>query len=342
MRIMYCQSRDNSNAVRAGTEDVMNVFATAYNGPMSSRLIAALLSTAVLTPVVARQAASEAISLSGRPLFAPPVADAARARMEAQLADARADLARDPASAEALIWVGRRTAYLGRFQEAIRVFTDGIERHPDDARFYRHRGHRYITVRDFKRAIADLEQAAALISGKPDQIEPDGQPNARDVPTSSLHSNIWYHLALARYLTGDFAAAAAGWRRARAALDNPDNLVAASNWLYLSLRRAGRAADAKAVLAPIRADLDVIENGSYLQLLLLYKGERPADDLLRAAADGAGGSAVRYGVGAWHEVEGRRADAAAIWMRILDGADWPSFGFVAAEAEMARPRRGDR
>ena len=50
----------------------------------------------------------------------------------------------------------------------------------------------------------------------------------------------------------------------------------------------------------------------------------------------ASGSAVRYGVGAWHLVNNRRADAVAIFQRILSGADWPSFGFLAAEAEMAR------
>jgi tetratricopeptide (TPR) repeat protein len=285
------------------------------------------------------QAAPEATSLSGQPLFAPPVPDAARARMEAQLEEARTGLARDPGGAGALIWVGRRTAYLGRFREAIRLFSEGIAKHPNDARFYRHRGHRYLTVRDLPRAIADFEKAASLVAGQPDRIEPDGQPNARNVPTSSLQSNIWYHLALARYLTGDFAAAADGWRRARDVLDNPDNLVAASHWLYLSLRRAGRDADANAVLAPIRADLDVIENGSYLQLLLLYRGERTADQLLRDAGEGASGSAVRYGVGAWHLVEGRRDEAAAVWKAILTGTDWPSFGFLAAEAELAAPRR---
>ena len=298
--------------------------------------VTVVVAALALARVPGAQSAPEATSLAGRPLYAPAVPEAARARLEAQLAGARADLARNPTSADALIWVGRRAAYLGRFQEAIRTFSDGIGRHPNDARFYRHRGHRYITVRELRRAIADLEKAASLSAGEPDQIEPDGQPNARNVPTSSLHSNTWYHLALARYLTGDYAGAAEGWRRARAALDNPDNLVAASHWLYLSLRRAGRDAEAAAVLTPIRQDLDVIENGSYLQLLLMYKGVRTPDDVVRAAGEGAGGSAVRYGVGAFHFVEGRRAEATAIWTAILKGADWPSFGFVAAEAEMTR------
>jgi len=302
---------------------------------MSAVALRVLLSLGVTASPAIQQ--PEATSLFGKPLTAPAVSETARARMEADLAAARATWERDRGSADALIWVGRRTAYLGRFREAIQIFSDGLARHPADARFYRHRGHRFITVREFDRAIADLEKAASLIQGQPDQVEPDGQPNARNIPTSSLHSNIWYHLALAYYLKGDFDRAAAGWRNARDAVGNPDNLVAASHWLYTALRRAGRAeGEGSAVLAPIRANLDVVENGSYHSLLLMYKGEKAADDVLRAAGDGASGSAVKYGVGAWHFYNGRRAEAWKIWEAIVAGPDWPSFGFVAAEAELVR------
>jgi tetratricopeptide (TPR) repeat protein len=297
---------------------------------MTRPLIAAILAMALQQPV------PEATSLVGKPLISPTIPAEARARMDAQLAEAQADVTRNPGSADALIWLGRRTAYLGRHREAIAIFTRGIAAHPQDARFYRHRGHRYLTVRAIDNAIADLEKASTLIAGRPDEVEPDGQPNARNIPTSSLHSNIWYHLALAYYVKGDFTKAAPAWQRARDAGRNPDNLVSASHWLYLTLRRLGRDADAAAVLTPIRADLEVIENGSYHSLLLLYKGERSADAVLQAAGEGASGTAVRYGVSAWHLVNGRRADADRLWTTILAGSDWPSFGFLAAEAETVR------
>ncbi len=277
-------------------------------------------------------------SLLGRPLTVTPASPEATARMEAQLAEARAALARTPEDPDALIWVGRRTAYLGRYREALKVFTDGILRHPEDARMYRHRGHRYLTVREIDHAIADFEKAVTLIAGKPDQVEPDGQPNARNIPTSTLHSNIYYHLALAYYLKGDWNRAADTWMKARDAVRNADNLVAASHWLYLSLRRAGRAAEADAVLLPISRQLDVIENGSYHQLLLMYKGERTPEEVLKAADATPGGSAMRYGVSAWHFINGRRTEAVALWRQILDGTDWPSFGYLAAEAEVAARR----
>ena len=286
--------------------------------------------------VVAQQ--PEATSLLGKPLFSPPVAEAARARMEADLATARAAWEKDRSNADATIWLGRRTAYLGRFRDSLRIYTDGILRHPNEARFYRHRGHRYITVREFDRAIADLEKAAALVKGKPDEVEPDGQPNARNIPTSTLHSNIWYHLALAYYLKGDFDRAIPAWRTTRDVGKNPDNLVSATHWLYTSLRRAGKTAEAAEALAPIRADLEVIENMSYHALCLLYKGERTVADVLKAAGEGPSGSAVRYGVSIWHLYNGRASEARQLWDSLTSGPDWPSFGFIGAEAELARKR----
>jgi tetratricopeptide (TPR) repeat protein len=280
----------------------------------------------------------EATSLLGKPLHRPPLPEATRAKMEAEAKAAFETAQREP-SADAIIWLGRRTAYIGKFREAIEVFGGGLRLYPDDPRFYRHRGHRHITVRQLDQAIADLERAAGMIKGRPDEVEPDGQPNSRGAPTSTLHSNIWYHLALARFLKNDPAAAADDWRRARGAVKNADNLVAASCWLFTSLRRAGLAEEAKAVLAPIRADLDVIENTSYHSLLLMFKGERTPAELLKAAPEGASGSAVRYGVSAWYHANGRTAEARKLWEQIIAGPDWPSFGYIAAEADLARAGR---
>ncbi len=297
-------------------------------------LTTALASLSVVPPALNQSA--EATSLLGAKLATPPIAAAARSRMEAQLATAVTAWEGDRDNAEAHIWVGRRTAYLGRFREAIGLFTEGIERHPDDARFYRHRGHRYLTIREIDLAIEDLEKAVTLIAGHPDQVEPDGQPNARNTPTSTLQSNIYYHLALGYYLKRDYDRAADMWTRARDVVHNADNLVAASNWLYLSLRRAGRSDEAAAVLRPVDARLDVIENGSYHSLLLMYKGERTPEELLRSAGDGASATAVRYGVSVWYLLNDRRQEAQQLWDTIVAGADWPSFGHLAAEADSLR------
>jgi predicted deacylase len=289
-------------------------------------------------PPLAQPAPVEAVSLLGDSLRRPGLSPDAQRRMEAQLDSARAQLAAAPRSADARIWVARRLGYLGRYREAIDELSRGIAEHPDDPRMYRHRGHRYLTVRDLARGAADLERAAQLIRGRPDEVEPDGQPNARNTPIGTLQSNVWYHLALARYLQGDDARALQAARSGLGVSGNPDRLVSQTYWTYLILRRMGRDAEARAALAPIRRDLDVIENGSYHRLLLLFKGELPADSVLGALANPSDLSAA-YGVAAWHALEGRRAEADALRARILASTQWPSFGYLAAEADEARLRR---
>ena len=261
--------------------------------------------------------------------------------MEQQLADARLAAAERPNHPDALIWVGRRLGYLGRYNEAIDVFTSGIRRFPSDARFYRHRGHRYITIRRFNDAIADFNHAVELMRGRPDEVEPDGQPNARNVPIGSLHSNVWYHLALAHYLKGDWEEATRAARAGLAVASNPDRLVSQTHWLYMALRRARRDGEAAAVLEPIRDDFDVIENGSYYTLVRMYKGS-----VTLAAVDSASGAGVRsssdaslaYGLANWLFYNGDSTRARHAFHRIRASGQWASFGYIAAEADLARLR----
>ena len=282
----------------------------------------------------------EATSLTGQPLMRPEPQGAARERMEQQLAAARAAFERTPVDADSIIWLGRRTAYLGRFNEAIDIYTKGMVSHPAEARLVRHRGHRYLSTRQLPLAIADFERAYALTKGTPDVVEPDGQPNARNIPTSTLQGNIRYHLGLAYYLSGQFEKALPLYREDLAASKgNHDMLVATSHWLYMALRRLDRNAEAAAVLKPISASMDVIENGAYHRLLLLYKGELSEGDLLKDF--GTNGSlediTTAYGVGNWHLYNGRRAQADAIFTRIVSAtSQWASFGYLTAEAERAR------
>ena len=282
----------------------------------------------------------EATSLTGQPLYRPEPSGAAREKMEAQLDTARRAWEHTPTNADSIIWYGRRTAYLGRFNDAIDIYTKGIAEHPDDARLYRHRGHRYLTTRQLPKAIADFERAYALTKGKPDVVEPDGQPNARNIPTSTLQGNIRYHLGLAYYLSGQFEKALPIYREDIAASKaNPDMLVATSHWLYMTLRRLNRADEAAAVLLPITAKMDVIENGAYHRLLLLYKGELAESDVLRNfGSDGdLQDITTAYGVGNWHLYNGRRARAEEIFAQIVGAkAQWASFGYLSAEAERAR------
>ena len=299
--------------------------------------------TALSTPVkssaqTGRDTLVEATSLTGEKLMRPTPTGETLASMEARLAEAIRGYNSAPGDADSIIWLGRRTAYLGRFNEAIEIYSRGIAIHPDDARLYRHRGHRYITTRQLDKAIADFSRAYALTRNAPDETEPDGLPNARNIPTSTLKSNIRYHLGLVHYLKGDFATAARLYREDVDSATNPDMLVASSHWLYMSLRRLKQNAEAERVLSGITKDMNIIENTAYHRLLLMYKGELSPKDLLPDSASGTlENVTTAYGVAAWHLYNGRTAEARKLFSRILAATNqWPSFGYLAAEAEMAR------
>jgi tetratricopeptide (TPR) repeat protein len=285
----------------------------------------------------------EARSLFGQPLYPPELPLETRQRLEAQLDTARLAYEKDPDDADAILWYGRRAAALGHYREAISLFTEGVDKHPRDARFYRFRGHRWITVRRFDRAVGDLERAVRLTRGQPDQVEPDAAPTAAGAATT-LQGNIWYHLGLAYYMRGEFGRAAGAFQGALSLARNDDSRVAAADWLYMSLRRAGRpAAEAAAVLRPFGPGVRVLENETYLRRIRLYRGELPADSLL----DPTGRSNVEiataaYGVGNWHLYNGRQSEAEAIFQRITSAENWAPFGYIAAEADLRRITRAQQ
>jgi len=277
----------------------------------------------------------EAISLLGDTLYASTPSDAVLAQLE----EKKAAYKNDP-NVENLIWYGRYIAYSGAYQEAIDFYTMGIEEFPEDARLYRHRGHRYISTRQFDKAIADFEKAAQLREGKENEIEPDGMPNARNIPVSTLNGNIFYHLGLAHYLKGDDEAALAAYEKSLAASRMDDNLVSNANWLYMINRRLGREDAAMEVLDPIDQSLDIIENTAYHNLCLFYKAVI-SEETLTAAASGALSSndAINYGLGNWYLAEGDTTRALEVFDEILSHEGWASFGYIAAEADKARLSR---
>lgn len=268
----------------------------------------------------------DAIALDGTELFAPPPDSALMARYEARKRDYEAH----PGSAMSLIWYGRFSAYIGEYQQAIDLFTEGMERWPDDPRFYRHRGHRYITIRQFDRAIVDLERAIDLIEGTENKVEPDGMPNAQGIPVSTLHGNIWYHLGLAYYLKQDMPSALRAYEQSLATGEYPDNVVSNTHWLYMIHRRMGNEEAAEAVLEPISAGMDIIENTAYHQLTLFYKGLLSEDEL---TGDGSAGDAISYGVANWHYYNHDTERSRELLRDLLDNGMWASFGYLAAESD---------
>ena len=301
--------------------------------------IAFVLAVAIATVTISLPAQTgrpEARSLAGKPLMVPATI-ANRQKLDADLAQAEKAFAANPGDAEALIWVGRRLGYLWRYNDAVAMFSRGIELHPDNAKFYRHRGHRYLSLRQFAKAQADFEKAAQLIKGQKDEIEPDGAPNSAGKPRSTLQFNIWYHLGLAYYLQGNYAKAYDAYVECMKVSNNDDSVAATSDWMWMTLMRMNRKAEAAKVLERITPKMDILENGSYHRRLLMYKGlDKPEALLDTAKADDTTIATQGYGVGNYYFVTGNLAKAREVFQKVTSGGGWNAFGYIAAEADLQR------
>lgn len=277
---------------------------------------------------------AECRARDGRVLRPPPLEPERRAQLERDLAAAEAVWAAAPDDRDAAIWVGRRLGYLGRHRDAVAVFTRALAARPDDPFLLRHRGHRWITLREFQRAIVDLQRAAVACRTVPDRVEPDGQPTPGRPPHGTLHYAVHYHLGLAQFLAGDFAAAERAWLDCLAVAAHDEARVAVSHWLWCARRRLGDVAGAAAVVAAIGADLDVVENRGYWQLCRFYAGRLARADLVPPA--GSAGSALAFGLAHYDLVTGDRERAVAALRTLAGASGWSAFGVIAAEVELTR------
>lgn len=269
----------------------------------------------------------------------PSLSDSVKKVFEANLRSAEKKYKADSTNDEHIIWYGRRLAYLGKYKEAIGIFSKGIDLYPDNARFYRHRGHRYITLRCYDNAITDLKKAAELTRDHVDEIEADGIPNEKNIPTSTLQTNIYYHLGLAYYLKGDNRQALLAWEKCLDIADNDDMKVATLNWLNVVLHKMGRLKEAGQHLQEVKDDMEIIENYDYFDILYMYKSD--SDSKLVAKTQNQetlSNATLGYALGTYYQLKGNKEKAKAMFEKVVAGKQWSSFGFIAAEVELARMR----
>lgn len=257
-------------------------------------------------------------------------------RRESKLKEAEQIYIANPLNENAIIWYGRRLAYLGKFEEAIAVYSEGLKIFPESYQLFRHRGHRFITLRAFDRAIEDLQKAAFYVRNEPVIIEPDGIPNSMNKPLSNNKFNIWYHLGLAYYLKGNYDKAISAYKKCMEVSNNPDLKVATTCWLYSTYRKLGNFDAAQSLVETIPSRMNLIENRSYHDLIMLYRGFVTADVLIARNTASELDASVGYGIANFYQIEGKVTDAQQLLTRILSGTQWDSFGYIAAEVEVER------
>ena len=268
------------------------------------------------TQAAAKPGALEATSALGRKLYALPDNPA--------IAEARASLAKDPKNVSLVLQLSKAQAGQRQYREAVATCTRGLAFAPSDADLYIERGHRELGLRRFRAAMIDLEHAATLDPKK-------------------LDAN--YHLALSHYFVGEFDEAAHYFKAALDLAQSDDSIIDCSNWLYVSLRRAGRKDEATQVLTRITAGMKNTEAhlAAYLRLLHFYQGAlseqdtmapKPADpnDIEAELAF----DTTSYGVGNWHFYNGEVPASEKYFKEVVTGQAWNAWGFIGSETELAR------
>ena len=269
----------------------------------------------VLVTVCSLVAACAAPALGQSVQYRSPAGVEYRSQVDTgPIARAQAALKADPKNVQRFIDLGVAQSGARQFREAIKTFTSGLAIAPDNAMLYRWRGHRHLSVREFDQATADLTHGYKL---------------------DSTNYGILYHLGILRYIRGDFAGAAAAFTRAQPRAPDAGELAGSTDWLWMSLMRAGRKAEAKAMLARHPDSLAV--DNAYARRLKLYRGEIGPDAVF-TPADTADVqiATLSYGLGNWYLVNGDKAKARANFERSVKSGGWPGFGFIVSEVELRR------
>jgi Tfp pilus assembly protein PilF len=232
------------------------------------------------------------------------------------IARAEAALAADPRNVDRFIALGVAQSGARQFQEAIATFTRAMEIAPDNAMLYRWRGHRYLSVREFDKSYADLTRGLSI---------------------DSTNYGILYHLGIVNFVRGDFNRAVELFSKAQPRAPDPGELAGSTDWLWMSMMRAGMKKEAAAMLARHPDSLKTAPGYAYTQRLRLYRGEiTPAQVFTPADTADVQQATLAYGVGNWYLVRGDTATAKRWFQRSVRSGGWPGFGFIMSEVELRR------
>lgn len=271
-------------------------------------------------------------TMTGKPLRVPDWSPEVRARLQKDLEIAWAVRMVAPEREDSYIWLGRRLGYLTRWSEAIEVFTQGLEKFPNSYKLLRFRGRHLARSRKIEAALADYRRAAELVENVQDSFEPDGIINARHQYLGSYRSNIHYYLGQTSWAAGDYEGVLRGMERSalEPLTDHADRLVATAYWRYLALRRLGRHEEAAKLVEAVPEGLDLVENFTYYDAVLFFKGVRSQEELLPEAD-----SIVKFAIATKAFVEGNKAYAELLWEEIIDASPQ---GFWPAEYDLLQAR----
>ncbi len=276
----------------------------------------------------------EAYRVDGSPVPPLEVYSEKQIEREDNLHKARAAFDAKPDDPAAGISLARHLAWYGRYHDAIAVYTKLIGKDPTNFRAFRHRGHRYLTLRQFEKGVADLAESGRLIEANWATIQ--NEPTAEGDDTAEQYRwSIWYHLALGQFFARDFAGAEASFRKTLEFSPSPDKSAAASYWLSNTLGRLGRAEEGVALSKPFVPGMDIQSNLSYYELMLYNNGARTLAETLDITNPAAPRfPTLGFGIANRFLFDGKKEEAAELYRRIVSETDWLGFGHIGSEVEL--------
>ena len=270
-----------------------------------------ILTSLTLSLTVATTVAAQSVQ------YKSPAGVTYRAQVDTgPIARAEAALKADPKDKAKYIALGTAQSGARQMREAIKTFDKALRIWPNDPLLLRWRGHRYLSTRQFAKAEADLSKGAKL--------------------DSMIYGN-WYHLGIVRYAKGDFKGAADAFGHAQPKAPDAGELAGSTDWRWMSLMRAGKKAEAKAMLDARPDSLKLDSLYAYGRRLRLYRGELTPETLFSSAdTSDVQVATLSYGLGNWYLVNGDTAKAKEYFRRSVKSGGWPGFGFIISEAELKR------
>lgn len=200
------------------------------------------------------------------------------------------------------------------YREATEAYSMAIAHDPFKGIYYRHRGHRYISCREYEKAAADFVTATRMIPENWDS---------------------WYHLGLAYFLMGDFASAETAYRRCYELNSDVSQFCACTDWYWRTLMRLGKTEEAWQLIDKVdsKMDPDADETG-YSRTVLIYKGVLSAEEQMQALTNDGPLSTptIAYAISNYYAMRGEMEQSNAALDYLLSFCTdnwWSAFGYLA-------------
>ncbi len=276
----------------------------------------------------------ECTSFLGKPLFRKITDSTTLSKSDSTIA---AITFKGALTEDDFILIGRQLVASNRFSKTIENYSQGLVMYPNSFKLLRHRGHRYINLRQLDKAIADLSKAEELIRLQPDvwEYDPAGKPSA------TYQHQIWYHIGVYHFLNRNYLKSATAFEKCLAAAHEGNNIAGASDWLYNAYQRSGQKDKLENILKPFTLDFAIEDKEyPYFRRLLFYKGlitqqqlvdvSKPIDQMTLSEVT------KLYGMANWFAYQGDLVKASEIYNLVVQSKEWPGFAVASAEKDLQK------